>query len=209
MQKILNKKGFTLVEMLVVIAILGIFGLMMSVIYIRSLKGSYKSEVLSAIKRNGQQVLEVMDKTIRNADNIVCVNNAFTTNDRTLKVIVVEKEGKYTRFSYIPPVTSSPKRNGYIAQDNLDYDPNELPSTLCAENIEQASSTYKVLTDSTPAAGSGLSVSVTDAEITSDKLAGFKDLVTISLSIEEGVSISSDLAGEISPETFQTTIQLR
>ena len=82
------KKGFTLVEILVVIAILSVLGVLILTIFTRTLRGSNKSQIIGKIKQNGQSVLEQMDKTVRNSDKVVCV---ISSN------LVVVKNGIYTR----------------------------------------------------------------------------------------------------------------
>src|SRR5258708_9441813 len=101
------KKGFTLVELLVVIAILSILGVMILTIFTRSLRGNNKSQVIATIKQNGQSVLENIDKTIRNSDNVVCISIDLNT-------LVIVKDGTYTRYRFVP---SSPSINGLIQQD--------------------------------------------------------------------------------------------
>ena len=46
-------KGFTLIEMIVVVAVLIIMGAILSQIFSNTLRGSNKAQVLSSIKQNG------------------------------------------------------------------------------------------------------------------------------------------------------------
>src|SRR3990172_4498363 len=105
-------RGFTLAEILVVIAIIAVVGTIMVAIFINTLRGSNKSQVLSVIKQNGQAVLENMDKVIRGADNVVC----NTSDKKTLVVTNTDETGKvtYTRFRLIGSTASA---NGSIQQD--------------------------------------------------------------------------------------------
>ena len=104
----MTQKGFTMVEILVTMAILSIFGLLILLIFTSSLRGSNKSQILTIIKENGQSVLETIDKTIRSSDNLVCISD----NDTTL---IVVKNGIYTRYRFVLETVST---NGFIEQDN-------------------------------------------------------------------------------------------
>ena len=198
------KKGFTLVEMLVVISILSIFGILILTIFTRSLRSSNKSQIIGVIKQNGQAVLENMDKIIRNADNVVC---PFVNPDGTRSTtLVVVKNGIYTRFRF---------RNGLIEQDNprkqdvKDSRPvreetdTELVNRIC--HINDIALSPITLTDTNPQTG----VSVENGSFVRDRAAGFQDQVTIGFAIKPGVDAPPAIAGQIDPVTFQTTVQLR
>ena len=58
--------GFTIIEILVVIAVISIVGVIIAEIFFNTLRGSNKSSLITKIKQNGQTSLEVMDKAIRN-----------------------------------------------------------------------------------------------------------------------------------------------
>ena len=69
-------KGFTLIEMIVVIALLLLI-LMVSIELNNSIiKGSMKSEITKDLKQSGNYALSVMDRAIRNANGI----ESCTTN---------------------------------------------------------------------------------------------------------------------------------
>jgi len=197
------KKGFTLVEILVVIAILSVLGVLILTIFTRTLRGSNKSQIIGKIKQNGQSVLEQMDKTVRNSDKVVCV---ISSN------LVVVKNGIYTRYRFIPPTSSA---NGLIQQDNpakqnvQDSNPpseetdSEFKNRVCT--IDDSMSEALIITDTNLQTG----VSVENGLFTRDRSAGFLDQVTISFVLKPAVDVSQAVAGQIDPVSFQTTIQLR
>ena len=197
------KKGFTLVEILVVIAILSVLGVLILTIFTRTLRGSNKSQIIGKIKQNGQSVLEQMDKTVRNSDKVVCV---ISSN------LVVVKNGIYTRYRFIPPTSSA---NGLIQQDNpakqnvQDSNPpseetdSEFKNRVCT--IDDSMSEALIITDTNLQTG----VSVENGLFTRDSPAGFLDQVTISFVLKPAVNASQAVAGQIDPVSFQTTIQLR
>lgn len=208
------KKGFTLVEILVVISVLSIVGVIILTIFTRTLKGNNKAQILAAIKQNGQAVLENMDKTIRNSGNLLC-----PTIDSS-NTLVVEKDGLYTRYRIalagapdgdkVPPSCSL---NGCIVSDNpakqIDLATNELETDLAFINRACSSTDFmtsaNILTDTNSQTG----VLVKEGSFKSDKLAGFKDAVTINFKLGPGKDAPAAVAGQIDPVTFQTTIQLR
>lgn len=65
-----NKKGFTLIEILVVIGILAIIVVVGSTSFFNLLKGSTKTRTANLVKQNGNYALEVMGRMIRNARGI-------------------------------------------------------------------------------------------------------------------------------------------
>lgn len=64
------KKGFTLIEMLVAVAILGLVVLASTSLFFTALKGKRKTESLVIIKQSGDYALQVMTKKIRNAQDL-------------------------------------------------------------------------------------------------------------------------------------------
>ena len=206
MKTILNsKKGFTLVEMLVVIAVLSIIGILILTIFTRTLKGTNKSQIISAIKQNGQSVLENMDNNIRNSDNVACIS-------LDNKIIVVDKRGVYIRYTFIDPSSA----NGWIQQDapvkgtDPSTDEEEISvvfvNRVCANNDSVVNPVSPVtLTDTNPQSG----VSVTNGIFKRDRLAGFRDSVKIAFEVDNGVGALTALAQEIDPVKFETTIVLR
>lgn len=210
----MKKNAFTLVEMLVVIALLSIFGILILTIFTRSLRGGNKSQIIGIIKQNGQSVLEQMDKTIRNADNVVCLSN-----DNPSTTLIVVQKGIYTRYRFIlpsPPPPAVPTVNGLIQQDNPSKQPvagsnppreetdSELKNRICAV-ANQMSQPPTILTDTNPTTG----VSVENGSFTPDKSAGFRDQITIKFNLNPGVEAPEVIRGQIDAVSFQTTIQLR
>ncbi len=197
------KKGFTLVEMLVVIAVLSVLSLLILTIFTRTLRGGNKSQIIEAIKQNGQSVLEVMDKTIRNSDRVVCPLTTGTT-------IVSVKNGVYTKHRFVAP---SGTISGYIQQEtfNLPTSPpagsnpslylRDFENTLCTDPMQNP----QIITDTNPQSG----VSVFNGLFTRTKSAGFKDQVTIKFDVRQGEQAPALVAGQIDPSTFQTTILIR
>lgn len=71
----MNKKeqGFSLLEMLVVIAIIGVLTGVTSDIFIQIIKGQNKGNVVTEIKQNGDIVLNKIERIVRNAEEITSI----------------------------------------------------------------------------------------------------------------------------------------
>lgn len=199
----MRKSGFTLVEMLVVMSVLSIVSVFILNIFTRTLRGSNKSQIISTIKQNGQSVLDAMDKTVRNADNIVCVSTPPVN-------LIVIKNGIYTRYRFIPPSVTV---NGFIQQDNpskqIDSQTNKEETDSALVNRICASADPMLqpvaLTDTKTQTG----VSVANGLFVRDRSGGFRDQLTIKFDIGPPVGSPQAISGQIDSVSFQTTIQLR
>ncbi len=230
-----QNSGLTLVELLVVMAVLSITGIFILNIFTSSLRGSNKSQILGVIKQNGQAVLDTMDKTIRNSDNVVCpffLSSGDTSSFSNTLVTV--KDGIYSRFRLIPP-TNNPNTalgnncgatsgNGCFVQDNptkititanvVEETEPQLVDRICQPGTLMLSSAI-LLTDTNPQTGISINCIGADcnpaanAVFTRNRSSGFKDQVTIRFIAKPGVSAPQAVVGQIDPVTFQTTINLR
>lgn len=182
-------KGFTLVEIIVVVAITALVGVVLVMIFANTLRGSGKSQTLATLKQNGQAVLEKMDKQIRGADKIICA---------TADTLVFVKNNAYVRFRFVPATGGT---NGYIEQD-LPIPPagdlSAFLNSVCTDPVVGAD----ILTDTNLRTG----VSVENGRFTKNPSAGFKDLVGIEFILKPGKQ--SPVTG-IDDIKFQTTVQLR
>lgn len=211
------QSGFTLVEVLVVIAILSIIGLIAVTIFTRTLKGVNKSQIISSLKQNGQSVLENMDKTIRNSDHLVCPTTPVATS-----TLIVEKDGVYTRFRFVPPRSPDDQRsqcmnpldtdrskgtNGCILQDNPLLPAAEIPAHFISVKCDPTDpmEEYVLITDTDPQSG----VSIYSGSFILNRKAGFKDSMNVKFSLMPGLEAPAVVAGQIDPVSFETTVQLR
>lgn len=215
------KKGFTLVEMLVVIAILGIAGVLVLSIFTQALRGNNKTQVLSSIKKNGQSVLDTVDKTIRDADDVVCPYIAVgSTSSAASNSLVVVKEGVYTRYRLVVPTSPAScssscsaacSVNRSIQQDNPTRGVTEsvadFANRVCADTDPLVSPVS--LTDTDLQTGASACLPNGSVLFTRNKRVGYKDTVTISFDVTSPVNAPASVAGQIDPVPFTTTIELR
>lgn len=195
-------KGFTLVEILVVIAITAIVGTILVAIFANTLRGSNKAQILSNIKQNGQAVLENMDKTVRGADNVVCTSADGTT-------LTVVRNGLYTRYKFFP---SSADANGYIQQDNPVL-PETGTSSVCTDPIGTDAPAVNTLTDTGTRTGVSvdcvLSGCAARPVFSRNSSEGYKDQIIIQFNLKPGTGVPQAISDQIDPVTFKTTIGLR
>lgn len=183
------RKGFTVIEILVVVGVLTIMSVIFVEIFFRSLRGGNQAQILGVIKQNGQHAMEIMDKNIRLADDVVCVSSqggAFDNN-----TLVIKKEKTYTRFIFVPPTTTT---NGYILQDNID---NCILPSIASVAI--------ILTNTDPTGG----VSLISGSFAKDTKAGFQDIVIIKFTLGPGIKMPKSLTDNIEPLEFKTSVGLR
>ncbi len=212
--RILNngkEDGFTLVEILVVIAITAFVGTIMVMIFINTLRGSNKSKILANMKQNGQAILENMDKTIRDAGNVVCTSGegGVTTNSSEGNTLVIYWVGLYTRFRLQLQTGSA---NGSVAQDFMTQPSAGTLSDFVAgvcQYPNYAQTPLQVLTDTNWQTGVSVQNIPSTYLFKVNRQAGSKDTVTISFQLAPAAGLPDSIRSQIDPIPFQTTVQLR
>lgn len=71
-----KQKGFTLVELLVAIGILGVVGGIATIILFTTLRSASKSDIMREVKQNGDYAISVMERMVRNAQGVETVDNS-------------------------------------------------------------------------------------------------------------------------------------
>lgn len=85
---VVRQKGFTLIEVLVVIFLLGVVLVIGVNLFFSILKGASKAEITKEVKQNGDYAIAVMERMIRNAQDASCNGGVTITN----------LDGRTTRF---------------------------------------------------------------------------------------------------------------
>ena len=86
--------GFSLIELLVVITLVGIIGIIISQMFIINVRTQGKSEVIKEVKQNGDFVMSVMESMIRNSANVAVSD----CNTNTQKLTIINQDGLETTF---------------------------------------------------------------------------------------------------------------
>lgn len=198
--------GFSLIETLVIVAILGVIGFILVDFLSKGFAGNDKSRLLGTVKQNGQVALNILSDKIRNSSAVVCNSGAILG--------VYNKDGSYSRFHFVPPTQGSV--NGFIASTDFNEanaslidDPN-VALTICTDTttFPLVTTNTIILTDTNPLTG----VSIFNGGFEVTKQAGANDLVSIDFQIRPGESTGTGVAeslGGIGSENFRTTVQLR
>lgn len=157
-----KNKGFTLVELLVVISIMVVLGVIFTNILIETLRGKNKVNAINQVKQNGQVVLDKLSNEIRSAEKVVCVGRFNEGGLHVLDIgaqglepndtIVVFNNGTYSQFRFIKPYpTGRIPSNGRIqkvAFTRTDLPDGTQDSALCLDqDIKTGSNLRQSLTD--------------------------------------------------------------
>lgn len=89
-----SKPGFTLVELLVVVTLVGIIGVMTTQVFILGFRSQGKSEIGKEVKQNGDYALSLVEAMIRNAADI----SQNQCNINSNKLTIVNPDGYSTIF---------------------------------------------------------------------------------------------------------------
>lgn len=101
--------GFTLVELLVVIGVLGVVTGTALLFLTSILRGSNQARIVAEVKQNGQIVLDSIDRKIRNAQGIRAI---VPPAGSASAIELVLNEGNLSLACFNP--VSSPAQNGWI-----------------------------------------------------------------------------------------------
>ncbi len=199
-QKNNSQIGFTLIETIVIVLILGIIGTSLSGVLTRTFRANTKSQVLGNVKQNGQNALNDFSQVARNAQDIVCVNPKPDGKTMTFK----NKDGSLVRFAFIDPQVS---KNGVIKKDY----PSLINGSVRVSNSDDFCDLTKI-----PLLNS---VNLTDDNISKGvSVEGGKfnqyaaDSTAIYFEVKVAKNAPQDYSNQIGgtgSEIFRTTVQLR
>jgi prepilin-type N-terminal cleavage/methylation domain-containing protein len=71
----INQKGFSLLEILVVVSIIGLIAGVTSDIFIQIIKSSNKANIVTEIKQNGDAVMNQLERIIRNSEEVTAIGS--------------------------------------------------------------------------------------------------------------------------------------
>lgn len=210
----ITNRGFTLIETLIGLAIIGVVGTVIFGVLNRTFQSNAKTIAISTIKQNGQSAMTRIDQIIRGADSLVCIGNS---NSSTITML---KAGVYQRITIYPQTSN----NGYIAIDyptpqdpdasitNCDID-TTTPLKRCPNNFcnSVVPTNQIILTDQNN--NSGVSVkSQSTTYFTKQSNPGSQDSLTIDFNLSPGVSAGDAFEKTIGPNNqvnFKTSIDIR
>jgi len=211
-----NQFGFTLVEAVVAIAIVGVLGVIMSDILTRAFDNTQKTNLISNVQQNGQAVLTAFEDTIRYSE-FVCLggvdSGGLTEPNRMVTysqpVLVVFREGRYIRLRIVP---QSGNTNGVILEDYPAAPAIDKTGTdLCRPPL-LALSSRKITNDSMLSVKSD-SIALLSNPVNTTATIGTKNVsVTINFAIGSFAGSPSNVENQIGQNNeivFQSTAQFR
>ncbi|OIO14760.1 hypothetical protein COY59_05590 [Candidatus Gottesmanbacteria bacterium CG_4_10_14_0_8_um_filter_37_24] len=86
--------GFTLVEILVVVTLMGVIGVITTQIFILGFRSQAKNEILKEVKQNGDYALSIIENMVRNATDIETSCNLGNVQQVTIR----NPDGYSTQF---------------------------------------------------------------------------------------------------------------
>ena len=201
-----KQSGFTLIEILVVILILGILGFIFSDILTQVLRGQNKVGTVAKIKETGQLVLDTLSGEIRNGEEVICVDKSGSSIYKD--TLVVFKRGIYSQFRLSTPADE----NGRITRD--DFSADDVPdgvisdSQLCTSTVPFGS--VGTLTNTDPMSGSLVPDGISDVFSQNTK-PGFSDTITVKFRILPGVQGGNTPEADMGADgvLFTTTAQVK
>lgn len=214
----MQKKGFTLVELLVVLAILVTIGSIISAILYSAFRGSGKATTTEIVRQNGDYAMTQMTKLIKNS----AWNLVYNSGDG------VSADGKtYTTICVLPTGTPTPTPSVYHYLRVTSLRDNQQTTFLCDSTADVAPSIRVV---PTPAPGVPIAsisaygqsgqvvyqladpkaVNVISCQfVCSTPIAGTNPTITITATLQPATATNSNLLEALTgPITFNTTIEM-
>ena len=111
--EIKKQKGFTIIEIIVVIGILGIIAAVGTNMFFTVISGSTKSKNLTTVKQNGEYALSVMERMIRNSSDVITNTDGQICESGMTKIKIINSDKEETEFAFIDI-----DGNSYIASNS-------------------------------------------------------------------------------------------
>ncbi len=111
----INKSGFTLVEILVVVALIGVASIVTTQVLLSVLRSQSKGEVVKEVKQNGDYAYTFIEQQIRNAKDVAMPGGILTiTNPDTTTTTVNCSSGTMILTTQPGPTTLPLTNNNVI-----------------------------------------------------------------------------------------------
>jgi prepilin-type N-terminal cleavage/methylation domain-containing protein len=120
--KLLRLKGFSLVEMIIVIGVFSILAFVITQALVLTLRGAQKGRSIGAVRENVEYSLSIIERQLRNARSLNCSGSTNT-------LLYTDENGRLAQFSCI---TATPS---YIASGSAEVTPTPAPRRLTNTSI--------------------------------------------------------------------------
>lgn len=94
-----SQKGFTLIEMTVVIAITGILAVLLSAFFVNIVQGNVNATVTTRVRSQGEVVIEQIARAIRDSNDITISGTVPTVPTTTNTITLSQNGGTLTTYS--------------------------------------------------------------------------------------------------------------
>ena len=119
------KKGFTLIEIMVIMGIMGVIGVAVASIFLTTSKSTMKTKVINDLKQQGDSAMSIMEKIIRSAgsiENMATVCNGAARQDLTIYDLGNNSARFYCDDSADRIASQAATTNYLIADDEVEID---------------------------------------------------------------------------------------
>lgn len=191
----MKKNGFSLVELIIAITIIGVVGVVTSTILSRTFRANSQSDSISKLKQNGDLALTPMVETIRSAEGVICYDPTAPIQSLVVRTF----DGKYIKFRFVDP--NLPTTNGYmVKQENLS---SSQFSSFCTSVLGSPSPDEVPITNKDTVSG----VNISNGIFTYYPGNAGKDTITIKFDVNP--TLTSGGTAETKIVQMQTTVQIR
>jgi prepilin-type N-terminal cleavage/methylation domain-containing protein len=97
----IKNRGFSLIELLVVVSLFGIVGYLTTSIFIIGFRAQAKSEIMKEVKQTGDYAMQVMEDTIKNSIDVITPVPVLPFNSNS-GIIAINPDGNTTTFLCSP-----------------------------------------------------------------------------------------------------------
>lgn len=117
--------GYTLLELLVVVVILGIIAVGSTSLFLASLRGGGKVQVMTEVKQNGQQAMNAMEQMIRNSLSVTSTCDGLASDD----IRLVARDSQALTFECLDVGVGE---NGRVASNSARLTSSRVVVTSCS-----------------------------------------------------------------------------
>lgn len=135
MSKTNHQRGFTLLEILISMTIIGGMGILIAQVFFSTTRVNTKTELLKDVKQNGQFAIDTMTRMLRNSSSVESTCSTAGTTAKSLTIANVNGDNTTLGCALTNGVTriastsASVSASEYLTSQNL-----TLGGTTCADN---------------------------------------------------------------------------
>lgn len=212
----MKNKGFTLIELVVAVAVTSILGVILTNLLTQTLRGQVKVRIIDQVKQNGQVSLDKISNEVRQAQKVVCIgtNQENQPPPQPNDTIVLFKNGSYIRFRFYPQVDSGTDiSNGVIVRS--DFDASAIPTgltdpMLCTSPQSLTFGQEYNVTDTDTINGISIKYDGSTPIFAKNSAPGYSDTVAIRFKAFQGVKAGTTYESAVGDGiAFGTTVQVR